>query len=64
MKDSSDTPSPDPLPESASKLLSEWRELLCRLVDEAEKFTREKPAMGLAAAFLTGAFLSSLFRRR
>jgi hypothetical protein len=33
-------------------------------VDEAETFTREKPAVGLSAAFLAGAFLCSFFRRR
>jgi hypothetical protein len=56
--------SPDPLCESASKLLSDWRKILCRVVDEAENFTREKPVVGLTAAFLAGAFLSSCFRRR
>jgi hypothetical protein len=64
MTDTSDTPSLNPLCDSASKLLSDWRELLCRLTDEAEKFTREKPAVGLAVAFFAGAFLSSIFRRR
>ena len=63
-EDSTETPSPEPLRESASKLLSDWRELLCRVVDEAETFTREKPAVGLTAAFFAGAFLSSFFRRR
>jgi len=64
LNDSSDPPSPDPLCESASKLLSDWRKILCRIVDEAETFTREKPVVGLTGAFLAGAFLSSLFRRR
>jgi len=64
MKDNSDRRSSDPLRESAAALLSDWREFLCRLVDETEKFTRDKPAVGLAAAFCAGAFLSSLFRRR
>ena len=50
--------------DSAEKLLSDGREILCRLVDEAETFTREKPAVGLSAAFFAGAFLSSFFRRR
>ncbi len=62
--DSADKPSPDQFRESASKLLSDWREILSRLVDEAEIFTREKPAVGLTAAFFAGAFLSSFFRRR
>ena len=61
--DSAETSSPDPC-ESASKLLSDWRKILSRVVDEAETFTREKPVVGLTAAFLAGAFLSSLFRRR
>ena len=55
---------PDPRCDSAAKLLSEWREILCRLVDEAETFTREKPAVGLAAAFFAGTFLASFFRKR
>ena len=55
---------PEPLRESASKLLSDWRKILSRLVDEAETFTREKPGVGLSAAFFAGAFLSSFFRRR
>lgn len=62
--DAAETPSPDPFRESASKLLADWREILCRVVDEAETFTREKPAVGLTAAFFAGAFLSSFFRRR
>ena len=65
MKDDSvETPAPDPFRESASKLLSDWREILCHAVDEAETFTREKPAVGLFAAFLAGTFLGSFFRRR
>ena len=63
-EDSTETPSPEPLRESASKLLSDWREFLCRVVDESETFTREMPAIGLTAAFFAGAFLSSFFRRR
>ena len=63
-EDSEGKPSPDQFRESASKLLSDWREILCRFVDEAETFTREKPAVGLTAAFFAGAFLSSFFRRR
>jgi len=62
--DSAEKPSSDSRCESASKLIAEWREILCRVVDEAETFTREKPAVGLAAAFVAGAFLSSFFRRR
>ena len=64
MKEDSETPSPDPSWESASTLLSDWRELLSRLVGEAEAFTREKPGVGLTAAFFAGAFLGSFFRRR
>ncbi len=62
-EDSAEKPSPD-CRESASKLLSDWREMLCRLVGEAETFTRQKPGVGLSAAFFAGAFLSSFFRRR
>jgi len=62
--DSAEKSSPDPVCESASKLLSDWRKILSRVVDEAETFTREKPVVGLTAAFLAGAFLSSFFRRR
>ena len=62
--DAAETPEPEPLRETASKLLSDWRKILSRLVDEAETFTREKPGVGLSAAFFAGAFLSSFFRRR
>ncbi len=62
--DSAEPETPRPFRESASRLLTDWRELLCRLVDEAETFTREKPGVGLSAAFFAGAFLSSFFRRR
>jgi hypothetical protein len=64
MGQNSEDPSPDHPRESTSKLLSDWRELLSRLTEEAETFTREKPAMGLAAAFFAGVFVSSFFRRR
>lgn len=50
--------------EAAAALLGEWRDLLVRAVDEAERFTREKPAAGLVAAFLAGLFTGSLIRRR
>lgn len=50
--------------ETLSQLLSEWREIVSRCVDEAEKFTREKPSVGLAAAFLAGLVFGSVFRRR
>lgn len=49
---------------SLAGLVSEWRGLFERCVNEAETFTREKPSVGLAAAFLTGFVLGSLFRRR
>ena len=52
------------LRETFSALLGEWRQLASRLVEEAEQFTREKPAAGLAAAFVAGFVLNSLFRRR
>ena len=64
LEDSAKDPLPDAFCESASRLFSEWRKILCRVVDEAEILTREKPVVGLTAAFLAGAFLSSLFRRR
>jgi hypothetical protein len=64
LEDSAEKSSPEPLCDSASKLLSDWRKILCRVVDEAEALTREKPVVGLTAAFLAGAFLSSFFRRR
>jgi hypothetical protein len=50
--------------ESVGALWREWRELLSRLAEEAEDFTRERPRAGLLAAFFAGAFLSSIFRRR
>lgn len=46
------------------ELLSEWRELAGRLLKEAEEYTREKPAAGLAAAFLAGFLTGSFLRRR
>ena len=64
LEDAVEHPSPEPFCESASNLLSNWRKILCRMADEAESFTREKPVLGLTAAFLAGAFLSSFFRRR
>ena len=50
----------DPL----NALLSEWRDLCRRCLDEAESFTRERPAAGLAIAFFAGTFFVSFFRRR
>jgi ElaB/YqjD/DUF883 family membrane-anchored ribosome-binding protein len=50
--------------DTVATLLSEWRQVLSQLVDEAERFTREKPSVGLAAAFLAGTLFGSLFRRR
>ena len=47
-----------------SELLGDWRELLSKAVDEAEKFTREKPAAGLTAAFVVGLVVGSFFKRR
>jgi ElaB/YqjD/DUF883 family membrane-anchored ribosome-binding protein len=57
-------PRPEKLVESFAGLLREWRELLSRGVDEAEQFTREKPAAGLSAAFFAGLLFGSLLRRR
>jgi ElaB/YqjD/DUF883 family membrane-anchored ribosome-binding protein len=50
--------------ESLGSILKSWGEILSELVDEAEKFTREKPSAGLATAFLAGLVLGSIFRRR
>ncbi len=50
--------------DTLSKILTDWRRLLTKCVDEAEEFTREKPGVGLAAAFFAGLFAGSLFRRR
>ncbi len=64
MKDNGGKQKPERLLDALSGLLGEWREVASRCVDEAERFTREKPTAGLAAAFLAGIFLSSLLRRR
>lgn len=45
-------------------LLSEWSAVCRQCLDEVEGFTRERPAAGLAIAFLAGTFFVSLFRRR
>ncbi len=50
--------------EAIAALAADWREIFSRCVDEAERFTRDKPAAGLAAAFLTGFVAASLLRRR
>jgi len=50
--------------ETISAVLAEWRHVLSQLVDEAERFTRDKPSVGLAAAFIVGTIFGSLFRRR
>jgi len=64
LDDAVEKPEREPFCDTASRLLTDWRKILSRAVDEAEIFTREKPGVGLTAAFLAGAFLSSLFRRR
>jgi len=64
LDDSAEKSAPEPFCDTASKLLSDWRKILCSVVDEAESLTREKPVVGLTAAVLAGAFLSSFFRRR
>ncbi len=64
MEDNGDKPRSDRLLETLTGLLGEWREILSRCVDEAEKFTREKPAAGLSAAFFAGILFGSLLRRR
>ena len=50
--------------DKASRLMTDWRKLLSRGVDEVEAFTREKPVAGLATAFLAGILTGSFFRRR
>jgi ElaB/YqjD/DUF883 family membrane-anchored ribosome-binding protein len=55
---------PRPARDVFAELLSEWRELAGRLLKEAENYTREKPAAGLAAAFLAGLLAGTLLRRR
>jgi ElaB/YqjD/DUF883 family membrane-anchored ribosome-binding protein len=45
-------------------LLRDWRELLTRCVEEAERFTRERPSAGLAAAFVAGLLAGGFLRRR
>ncbi len=57
-------PSSESSSEKLSRLLTDWREVFSRCVDEAEKFTREKPSMGLAVAFFAGAVFGSLLRKR
>lgn len=49
--------------EQLTVLLSEWRDLCRRCLEEAEDFTRERPAASLAIAFFAGTFIVSLFRR-
>ncbi len=50
--------------ESFAALLREWREILSRAVEEAEEFTRQRPAAGLAASFVAGFVFGGIFRRR
>jgi len=64
MKDKDEAPASDPGRKDFVQLLEDWREIFTHGVDEAEKFTREKPAMGLAIAFFAGTLISSLWRRR
>ena len=45
-------------------LLSEWRDVCHRCLDEVEQFTQERPAVGLAVAFFAGTFFGSFLRRR
>lgn len=56
----------DPAPprEALAALLRDWRELLARCVEEAERFTREKPSAGLAGAFVAGLLAGGFLRRR
>lgn len=57
---------PDPKPggEEYRRLLTEWRKLISHGIDEVEIFTKEKPLVGLAAAFFAGTLLGSIWRRR
>jgi ElaB/YqjD/DUF883 family membrane-anchored ribosome-binding protein len=55
---------PRPARDVFLELLSEWRELAGRLLKEAEEYTRQKPAAGLAAAFLAGLVAGTFLRRR
>ena len=64
MKETEDNGKRASAKETLAGLMAEWRELLGRAVDEAEKFTREKPVAGLSVAFLAGLLLGGLFRRR
>ena len=50
--------------ERFGEILREWRIAVSRFMDEAEAFTREQPAAGIASSFLLGYFLGRLFRRR
>ena len=62
MEETTDTSRADRARQTFSALLGDWRELLSKAVDEAETFTREKPAAGLTAAFLAGLVFGSFFR--
>jgi hypothetical protein len=64
MKDKDEAPPSEPGRKDFVQLLADWREIFTHGVDEAEKFTREKPSVGLAIAFFAGTLLSSLWRRR
>ena len=64
MEETTDKPRSERAREAFSALLGDWRELLSKAVDEAETFTREKPAAGLTAAFVAGLVFGSFFRRR
>ncbi|MEW5849400.1 MAG: hypothetical protein AB2A00_11330 [Myxococcota bacterium] len=54
--------------ESAASLIQDWRVALTKMVDETEKFTKDKPFVAIGAAFTAGVvfneIMSALFRRR
>ncbi len=64
MEGNGEKPASERKAETLAGLLAEWRQIVSRCVDEAERFTREKPAAGLSAAFFAGFILGSLLRRR
>ena len=64
MDETSQKTVPERKSDAFSTLLGEWREVLTRAVDEAERFTRDRPVAGLGAAFVAGLVFGNLFRKR
>jgi hypothetical protein len=62
-KDVPHEPRHRPPDEQLTALLTEWRDLCRRCLNEVEGFTRERPAASLAIAFFAGSFIVSFFRR-